>query len=83
MAHRDARREAGSGCGGVAEVPGSAHPPLHLPGADPELMLERGPHPDGAGLLVLGDADPLAHQVLRSVDAGAVADQDVSVEEPA
>jgi hypothetical protein len=79
MVHRDARREPGACRSSVAEVPGSAHPPLHLPGADAELVLEGGPHPQGAGLLVLGDADALARKVPRTVDTGVVADEDVGV----
>ncbi len=55
--------------------------PVQVRGLHPELVGEQGSRPDVGGQLVLGDADPLALQVLGPGDAAVGADVDGGVAE--
>ena len=72
-----------AGRAGVAQLLATLHEPPDRRRVDAEVVLEDAPQPEGGGLLVLGDADPLAGEVGRaSGSRRRLASVELDVEEP-
>jgi hypothetical protein len=77
----DAVRRLEAGGAAMARFRRALHEKSHFARMHAEFMLEHAAGPDSGGLLIFGNADPLAAQILGLLDTGGDADQDAQMEE--